>query len=174
MEGEALTRRDDLLDVLRSAAYTSGVVMSTSELDTALRNAKGDVSAAILALGLQPKADTHHAPAISLSAPAQSSSASEPGPTLPSAPASPHEFSATESNEDTERDCQLCLSSPVATRFRPCGHAIGCELCTLKVCCSPSPTPSQPHLTQPRNRTRLSHAIASDSATQSHPTQPRC
>eukprot|EP00966_Prymnesium_polylepis_P072460 1682433-Prymnesium_polylepis.2 len=39
------------------------------------------------------------------------------------------------------RECQICLSAQVATRYHPCGHAVACELCTLQVRLSALPAP---------------------------------
>lgn len=36
-------------------------------------------------------------------------------------------------DEVDESSCELCCERPRALRFRPCGHATTCELCTLKL-----------------------------------------
>jgi len=37
------------------------------------------------------------------------------------------------SNLDDDEECALCLDAPRELRFRPCGHSLMCELCTLKL-----------------------------------------
>ena len=49
-----MASHEDLVDDLRSAAYASGRSLATSELDTALRGAHGDLDAAKRVLGLAP------------------------------------------------------------------------------------------------------------------------
>jgi hypothetical protein len=36
-------------------------------------------------------------------------------------------------NLDDDEECALCLDAPRELRFRPCGHSLMCELCTLKL-----------------------------------------
>ena len=31
-------------------------------------------------------------------------------------------------------DCDVCMERPRTIRYRPCGHAVCCELCTIKAC----------------------------------------
>ena len=37
------------------------------------------------------------------------------------------------SNLDDDEECALCLDAQRELRFRPCGHSLMCELCTLKL-----------------------------------------
>ena len=48
--------------------------------------------------------------------------------------------------EDSE-SCAVCMERPCTMRYRPCGHAICCELCTIKAC-----EPSQRRLRCPTCR----------------------
>ena len=36
--------------------------------------------------------------------------------------------------EEDGESCNVCMSRPCTMRFRPCGHAVCCELCTIKAC----------------------------------------
>ena len=40
---------------------------------------------------------------------------------------------ATRVDEDNE-NCAVCMERPRKIRFRPCGHAVCCELCTIRAC----------------------------------------
>ena len=42
-------------------------------------------------------------------------------------------YTACMSNLDDDEECALCLDAPRELRFRPCGHSLMCELCTLKL-----------------------------------------
>ena len=43
--------------------------------------------------------------------------------------------------------CGVCMERPRTIRYRPCGHAVCCELCTIKAC-----KPSQQRLICPTCR----------------------
>ena len=45
------------------------------------------------------------------------------------------------------QNCGVCLERPRTIRYRPCGHAVCCELCTIKAC-----QPSQQRLICPTCR----------------------
>ena len=49
-------------------------------------------------------------------------------------------------DEDSE-SCAVCIERPRTVRFRPCGHAVCCDLCTIKAC-----EPSQRRLKCPTCR----------------------
>ena len=46
-----------------------------------------------------------------------------------------------------QENCGVCMERPRTIRYRPCGHAVCCELCTIKAC-----TPSQQRLICPTCR----------------------
>ena len=41
--------------------------------------------------------------------------------------------STTNTDEEDDTDCSICMSVPRAVRLRPCGHASSCTLCTLRM-----------------------------------------
>ena len=43
------------------------------------------------------------------------------------------QFKKEEEEEQCNVDCKICLSYPVQSFFRPCGHACVCEICAGKV-----------------------------------------
>ena len=51
------------------------------------------------------------------------------------------------SADEDSGSCAVCMDRPCAVRFRPCGHAVCCELCTVKAC-----EPSQQRLKCPTCR----------------------
>ena len=46
-----------------------------------------------------------------------------------------------------QENCGVCMERPRTIRYRPCGHAVCCELCTIKAC-----EPSQQRLICPTCR----------------------
>ena len=48
-------------------------------------------------------------------------------------PSAPSQQPSAAAEEDGE-SCSVCMSRPRTMRFRPCGHAVCCELCTIKAC----------------------------------------
>ena len=51
------------------------------------------------------------------------------------------------SAEEDSESCAVCIERPRTVRFRPCGHAVCCDLCTIKAC-----EPSQRRLKCPTCR----------------------
>merc|ERR1712166_848621 len=57
-----------------------------------------------------------------------------------------HGSMSLSTDEDSE-SCAVCIERPRTVRFRPCGHAVCCDLCTIKAC-----EPSQRRLKCPTCR----------------------
>ena len=75
-----------------------------------------------------------------------------------------HETSRTAESEEDDGDdvCCCCLVRPRTLRFRPCGHAVCCELCTIGSC-----TPRQQLLKCPTCRQAVEQLEVTNSGVES-------
>ena len=126
--------RDDLIDGLRSAAFSAGRAISTAECDAALTAAGGEYNGALLHLGL-PAAAPAPAP---VPAPAP---APAPTPKPVVAAKNPYQPTAARVAPVRIRNPQRILERRAfSSGLFDCGTSDDCGSCLAVVCCLPITT----------------------------------